>query len=119
MTRAEYLKAMGEHFGFPPCCVEDFVTRNGPAPRRLFHGTGYVPCPTCNAKAEQIGTHAFVEQFINPRRKADAPFPRTGTNWAAIKEQYDAKPVFHIEERKEVDTIYPYLSLKRAGALAK
>lgn len=52
---------MGRYFGYPECCIADFVRhilkyREGKADgreKRKLHGTGYVPCAKCNRKSER------------------------------------------------------------------
>lgn len=69
--------AMGIRFGYPPCCIGDFVERVLTGQRidekRKLHGSGYVPCPECNKK-----TDAELLAAIRDRRKFEKPFPEDG-----------------------------------------
>lgn len=70
---------MGEHFGYPSCCIAYFLGFmiahiKGEKPPRLprkLHGTGYIPCPDCNSKSEEELLATIVEN-----RKEPLPFPR-------------------------------------------
>lgn len=69
----------GEHYGYPPCCIAEFieyvlnydnaaVKNRG---KRQLHGTGYVPCATCNKK-----TKKQLLFYIKRNRKEMLPFPQ-------------------------------------------
>lgn len=69
---------MGEYYGYPPCCIAEFIefvlnySRGGMDERgkRKFNGTGYVPCVECNKKSveELLAT-------ISANRKCETTFP--------------------------------------------
>lgn len=80
MDKSDFVKC-GQLFGYPECCIANFLERmeiffknpKDPSIRvsRKLHGTGYVPCPLCNAtksKEELIET-------INKNRKHTKLFP--------------------------------------------
>lgn len=65
----------GLQFGYPPCCVGEFVIRNiknthGERERRKFHGTGYVLCVKCNQRSK-----AELLSYIEANRHFPKPFP--------------------------------------------
>lgn len=61
----------GRYFGYPDCCIRDFESRSrAPKEPRKLHGTGYIPCPTCNMKSEEE-----LIQAIDTKRQHDKPFP--------------------------------------------
>ena len=66
-------RALGLVFGYPECCVEAFLElRHLGEPERKFHGTGFVPCETCDREKS-------VEQLrseIDAARLHSDPFPR-------------------------------------------
>ena len=52
---------MGEYYGYPPCCIAEFLEfvlfgyKNGTYPDRedrKLNGSGYVPCIECSKKTE-------------------------------------------------------------------
>jgi len=69
---------LGEYFGYPPCCIADFIEyvlvyQKGQAPirgQRKLTGTGYVPCPKCNEKSV-----AELLSYIAANRQHPKPFP--------------------------------------------
>jgi len=77
MSHGEWLDKMqsrGEFFGFPQCCIDDFLSRErAPNESRKFCGTGYIPCPKCNELSEEE-----IVTNINKRRKCKEPFPEGG-----------------------------------------
>ncbi len=79
--------AMGRLFGYPECCITDFMRRvrgdmtfqEMKEENASFHGkpwgnTGFIPCRTCRPDAEKDFV-AFVAERITPNRKYDKPFP--------------------------------------------
>lgn len=55
----EALREHGRKFGYPQCCIDDFIQRfidrwfagsNWHDETRPWYGTGYVPCPSCDSK---------------------------------------------------------------------
>lgn len=66
---------MGLQFGYPPCCVGEFIIHNirgtwRTRKDRQFYGTGYVPCVKCNElPAEQLLA------YINSNRQVETSFP--------------------------------------------
>jgi hypothetical protein len=75
-------RALGQHFGYPQCCVEEFLkdccqTTKDRYPNGPWLGTGYIPCPCCAAKAAG-NFDDFVATVIAPVRLAATPFPEEG-----------------------------------------
>ena len=70
-TWADRTRRLGEGLGYPKCCIDEFIvagwTNRQP---RKFHGSGYVPCESCNEK-----THEELEATINANRKCAERFP--------------------------------------------
>jgi len=74
---SNYGRAMGLVFGFPSCCITAFCNnRSNLAENSQAHGTGYMPCKTCNDVIEDVGLPEFVKTVIAPRRKLSTPFPK-------------------------------------------
>ena len=81
----DHFISLGRYFGYPECCIEDFLYRvelikeqkkrglKQEKIKRKFHGTGYVPCPQCN-KLDM----ATLIRTINANRGHDKPFPIDG-----------------------------------------
>ena len=75
-------RRIGHYFGYPACCIADFVTRalrlRAPSYfQALAAGnTGFVPCPGC-ASAVVSGRFKLGELVRN--RVCSAPFPQTDT----------------------------------------
>lgn len=67
----------GRYFGFPECCIQEFLPRIDMStedmlkeePRKL-DGTGYMPCSVCNEKPE-----AELIKVINSNRRSPQAFP--------------------------------------------
>lgn len=76
MNVKDQQRDFGTYFGFPPCCIADFLTRDS-APRipRKLSGTGYIPCPSCNEKPVEA-----LVATIRQNRICSAPFP-SGRYW--------------------------------------
>lgn len=72
----DYFRAVGKHFGFPDCCVEEFIrdvgTNAGLTKRhRKLYGTGYIPCKKCN---EHFSEQQLIAN-IQGARVHPVPFP--------------------------------------------
>jgi hypothetical protein len=65
-------KLLGDHFGFPDCCIVEFSSGDTRCPPlvRQFHGTGYVPCKLCNLLSKEE-----LLKNIESKRKHPLPFP--------------------------------------------
>ena len=71
----------GRYFGYPECCIKDFIKRVGifrstkglKMEKRKLHGTGYVPCPECN----KLDKKTLIET-IKKNRAHPQPFPEDG-----------------------------------------
>lgn len=75
----------GLYFGYPRCCITDFVARfderrrlgkRDVVPNEAWVGTGFRPCPTCRPRCitpEKF--EAFVAERITPHRICETPFP--------------------------------------------
>jgi hypothetical protein len=61
---------MGKLFGYPQCCIDEFLVLDIPRPIRKFNGTGYLPCAKCNEKSEQE-----MLDIIAKNRTFPLPFP--------------------------------------------
>lgn len=83
MTREEFWFFTGKYFGYPECCIQDFLKRTRkitlltPDQERVHNGHGFVPCPQCAAKVKDS-----AELIVD--RKCTTPFPDSGTD----KERY-------------------------------
>jgi hypothetical protein len=64
---------MGRFFGYPECCIKDFIRidnkNKGP---RQFHGTGFVPCIKCNKLSA-----SEIQATIERNRLCPEPFPNS------------------------------------------
>ncbi len=77
VAEGDEMALYGLWLGYPPCCANGFratfdgVTYKlaGVVPKLI--GTGYIPCPACNAKY----TPAELEAYIARHRLARTPFP--------------------------------------------
>lgn len=67
----------GFMYGYPQCCIEEFVER-GRAGKRPhagpWDGSGFIPCKA-HLKEATADFRAFVEKHITPNRVYDKPFP--------------------------------------------
>lgn len=92
--------SLGRKLGYPECCIDFFALRmlglmafgtRVPIPDNYrLVGTGFIPCPMCNAtKTEE----QLVEE-IGQNRAVDAPFPEfeESGEWVLVeaKEEADA-----------------------------
>lgn len=82
----------GKIFGYPECCIEEFCNHLGGRGNlfRKFHGTGYVPCESCNRKTAQ----ELLDQ-IAARRTYPKPFPEDGHKRKVSGAAIRAVKVFH------------------------
>lgn len=71
---------LGLHFGYPGCCVRDFVDRSDRPPagqdRGPWIGTGYIPC-AAHALTAAADWDGFVRDVITPARACKQPFPHS------------------------------------------
>ncbi len=70
-------RAHGKAFGYPECCIDDFVEFiSGPIlsfrKPRLLDGTGFVPCRVCNTTKSEEELVAEINANRSPDQK---PFP--------------------------------------------
>jgi hypothetical protein len=71
----KYLISTGEYFGYPSCCIKEFIKDCNnkitykDRGKRKCHGTGYIPCEKCNTKSIKD-----IINTINKNRKHDKPF---------------------------------------------
>jgi hypothetical protein len=77
------LAALGKYFGFPNCCIEEFLSTQSHAtwtkyPDGPWVGTGFMPCVSCADKA--LDFDKFVADNITPHRACPTPFPDQGTD---------------------------------------
>jgi len=79
-------RKLGEHFGFPTCCIDNFVAMSNAGlmtgremvardPQGPWIGTGFVPCHA-HLEALRGKTAADVAALIS-NRKHSLPFPHT------------------------------------------
>lgn len=64
-------KVIGKQYGYPECCIEEFVKLEHIGEVRKLHGTGYIPCKKCNEKSEKE-----LINTINAARNHCLPFPK-------------------------------------------
>jgi hypothetical protein len=69
-SQKEHFKKMGRMFGYPECCINDFLIVELPRRQSEFTGTGYVPCEVCSKKSRQE-----LLDVIAINRKFPKPFP--------------------------------------------
>lgn len=67
---------MGKYYGFPQCCVNEFVSGASMGQTRKFEGTGYIPCEHCNENVEKDK----LITYINENRLHPTCFPEDGDN---------------------------------------
>lgn len=85
MTRCCWTES-GELYGYPKCCIKDFVKRvnynynnpNNPIlvkriPKRISEGTGFIPCSYCSWKV--LSKKCELKDLIK-NRKCGLSFPR-------------------------------------------
>lgn len=79
-----WFTTLGNHFGFPECCVKEFAANYCQPTKELYPegpwlGTGFVPCPCCAPAAAADFEH-FVANRITPNRSCSTPFPDDDDN---------------------------------------
>lgn len=71
MTKLERFLTLGLYFGYPNCCIIDFMSRGAyPDVDRKLKGTGFVPCAVCDLKSEED-----ILEDIYRNRVCPVPFP--------------------------------------------
>lgn len=99
------LRAFGKEFGYPSCCIDEFVEdmRNGvsPAMTRGVYYMGFVPCRS-HADAITNGKMSFHDLISN--RTHRLPFPH---NEAAPRQLKRSRPRYKI--------MFTFRSLHRIG----
>jgi hypothetical protein len=95
MKRASLLKSNGSYYGYPPCCIAEFIegvrvrdAAQTPAEyskiskARLrrhrgkpWEGSGFLPCKKCALTAAR-NYAKFIDENITPRRKHAEPFKK-------------------------------------------
>jgi hypothetical protein len=60
----------GEKYGYPQCCIDEFILWAGTQGPRKFDGSGYKPCIKCNKKS-----HEELIEVIKSNRKYHHKFP--------------------------------------------
>lgn len=92
----------GRYFGFPECCIEDFLSRDSaPKESRKLRGTGYTPCLKCNEKSEEE-----LIDIINSNRQARTEFP--------VEEDHESI-LEHMAEIITLDKLYARLKSAVTG----
>lgn len=76
MSRYNRWSIMGKYYGFPECCVNEFVSGASMEQTRKFEGTGYIPCKQCNDNVEKDE----LISYINENRLHPTCFPEDGNN---------------------------------------
>lgn len=77
------LALRGLFYGYPTCCIRFFVTEwfalrdAGEDFPNLCKGTGFIPCPVCNATYTD---DEMIGKINEARAKTLAPFPAPGTD---------------------------------------
>jgi hypothetical protein len=61
---------LGTLYGYPQCCINEFLIEAGNQHGRKLKGTGYVPCRGCNKKDKKE-----LLEVIRINRKFPLPFP--------------------------------------------
>jgi hypothetical protein len=69
----------GLHYGYPMCCIKNFLRMNFPHEEGPWIGTGYIACPKCAPEARK-NFKKFVAEHITPNRKEPRPFPHDQHN---------------------------------------
>lgn len=67
----------GQYYGYPSCCVNQFIMDCCIETRKRFPtgpwvGTGFFPCADHAKMIERMGMREFVRQIIQPNRSHDA-----------------------------------------------
>lgn len=73
----DYYVAMGKHFGYPDCCINQFIETTGAlgsSQERVVaaDGTGFLPC---DKHAKQILDGKIKLEDLIKHRQAKSPFP--------------------------------------------
>lgn len=78
------LRYLGNYFGYPDCCIEDFCKRPDASTitevqRAVHNGNGFIPCPSCAHKV--LTGVTTIKKLIDPeKRKAARPYPYGSIN---------------------------------------
>jgi hypothetical protein len=75
------LQAIGQHFGYPSCCVAAFCAtlESGGFPSQRvgegpWTGTGFIPCPEHAGDIRRVGMAEWASNNIHPNRRDRRPF---------------------------------------------
>ena len=75
-------RGLGIWLGFPPCCIEAFITDTKLAPWSLYDALvksgcdlGHRPCKKCGEEIGRIGWDTYISSRITPYREAPEPYP--------------------------------------------
>ncbi len=71
MTTLTSWDIFGKYYGYPKCCIDEFVSKSRNInKRRKLCGTGYIPCHRCNKKTVRV-----LKSTIQKNRIALSVFP--------------------------------------------
>jgi hypothetical protein len=76
MSKYSSWSIIGKYYGFPKCCVDEFISGASMGQTRKFDGTGYIPCEYCNENVEKDE----LISYINENRLHPTCFPEDGNN---------------------------------------
>lgn len=98
----EQLIKLGTYFGYPPCCVQEFVTNFnreeiGTEKQIASNGTGFIPCSKHTLLI--LSGEITVESLISPDRVCTAPFPDEGKQEDAF--EYLGVKILTLEKLRE------------------
>lgn len=65
-------RALGKYFGYPKCCVEEFLKFEHMQDVRKLYGTGFIPCKKCN----ETKSRRELKSEIARNRICPTPFPK-------------------------------------------
>lgn len=73
------LRYLGNYFGYPECCIEDFCKRPDASTitevqRAVHNGNGFIPCPSCAHKII-TGVTTIQKLIDTEKRESDRPYP--------------------------------------------
>lgn len=107
-----HVALFGRYYGFPSCCVKDFVDGKSHAYRlrkkRHLDGTGFIPCYQCQRKK----TATQLMEEIQRNRICSLPFPEQHDEFDDGQfQEILASPLFTDIEKGFIIGFFQYLVL--------
>lgn len=75
MTESEYWTRLGKYFGYPDCCIKDFIKHGSDQTVdqwAVHRGTGFIPC---RLHAQDIVEGVYSLESLIQNRQHSLPFP--------------------------------------------